>query len=248
MSVQVELIYDLDCPNVREARAALLRGFTELNLAARWTEWSRSSSESPAYVGRYGSPTVLVNGRDVAGAEPLSAADCCRVYTDGSAELRGIPPVSCIAAALRRAGPSTFEGGSGKPWRLRYSLSTLPGVGAALLPVGGCPACWPVYSAVLASLGLTFLLDSAYLLWITLAFLCVALLVLTFRARTRKVYGPLVVGAASVALIVLFKFIWAIVPFVYAGLLGLVTASFWDVWAGRKNRTGQCPACSSSVQ
>ncbi len=248
MSVQVELIYDLDCPNVREARETLLRAFTELNITARWTEWSRSSSESPAYVRQYGSPTVLVNGQDVAGAKPSGAADCCRVYPDDSAGLRGVPPVSRIVAALRRAGPSTLEGGSGRPWRLRYSLTTLPGVGAALLPVGGCPACWPVYSAALASLGLTFLLDPAYLLWITLAFLCAALLVLTFRAKAKKIYGPLVLGAASAALILLFKFVWMIAPIFYAGLFGLAGASLWDAWVARKNRVSECPACGSSVQ
>ncbi len=69
--IGVELIYDHDCPNVPETRAHLLQAFAESGLPPRWTEWNRADPRSPSYVSGYGSPTVLVNGQDVAGAGPL---------------------------------------------------------------------------------------------------------------------------------------------------------------------------------
>ena len=247
MSARVEFIYDSDCPNAPEARQALLRAFAELNITAKWTEWSRSSPESPPYARQYGSPTILVNGLDVTGTEPLEEANCCRVYLHGPSGLRGVPPVSSIVAALRpniASTPGTQTRTAAGWWQ---SLTTLPSVGAALLPVGGCPACWPVYSGILASLGLTFLLDAAYVLGITFAFLCVALLALAFRAKARGSYGPLILGAASVGTILLFKFAWTVNPLVYVGLSGLVIASFWNAWP-RKPKSGACPACASTVR
>jgi len=129
------------------------------------------------------------------------------------------------------------------------SLASLPGVGATLLPVGACPACWPVYSGILGALGLTFLLDSAYVLSITLALLCVALLVLGSRAKARRGYGPLILGAASAGMILFFKFVWMIDPLVYIGISSLVIASFWNAWPNKKTKnTGACPRCVETVR
>ena len=98
--LRVELIYDTDCPNIRHAREALLRGFSEAGLRPSWTEWDRKSPDSPAYARRYGSPTVLVNGRDVTGVQPTEHSDSCRIYDHGPGDLRGAPPVNAIASAL----------------------------------------------------------------------------------------------------------------------------------------------------
>ena len=38
----VELIYDGNCPNVAEARAELMRAFSEAGVPARWVEWNRA--------------------------------------------------------------------------------------------------------------------------------------------------------------------------------------------------------------
>src|SRR5207249_1342007 len=69
-SMKVELIYDADCPNVAETRANLLQAFAAVHLKAKWTGWERSSPSSPAYAAGFGSPTVLVEGCDVAGDSP----------------------------------------------------------------------------------------------------------------------------------------------------------------------------------
>lgn len=243
MTLRVELIYDLDCPNPQDARKALLKGFAEAGLQPSWTEWDRRSPESPPHVRRYGSPTILVDGRDVAGAEPADGSDSCRVYDHGPGGLRGVPPVQRIAAALRNGGASTparlVRTGPGW-WRF---LASLPGVGATLLPVGVCPACWPAYAGILGSLGLGFLLESTYLQPVTIGFLGLALFALAFRARTRRGYGPLVLGIASVCFVLVFKFAYLFDPLVYAGLLGLVAASVWNAWPKRRSTTGSCPKC-----
>ena len=104
----VELIYDLDCPNVKEARAQLLRAFTETGLSPQWQEWERNAPESPSRVRVYGSPTILLNGRDVIDTSLPTDADCCRLYTDDNGTLRGVPAVAAIVSALLRTkGPTS---------------------------------------------------------------------------------------------------------------------------------------------
>ncbi len=102
MSPRVELIYDRDCPNVEAARKSLTEGFAEAQLTAEWVEWERGSDASPPYARSFGSPTILVEGRDVAGTEPSGGADCCRLYRDAG-RLAGAPSPALVAAALRRA-------------------------------------------------------------------------------------------------------------------------------------------------
>ena len=99
----VELVYDRDCPNVDAARAALRCAFAEVGVAPAWGEWDRSVRESPSYARGYGSPTILVNGKDVAGAEPNTGADCCRLYTSDEGGLRGVPSVEQIVAAMKKS-------------------------------------------------------------------------------------------------------------------------------------------------
>ncbi len=245
---RVELIYDLDCPNVQDARNALLKSFVEAGLQPSWTEWDRKSPDSPLHARRYGSPTILVDGHDVMGAEPADGSDCCRVYNHGPGALRGVPPIRRIVAALGDghtfASTRPARSGSGR-WR---SLASLPGVGAALLPIGHCPACWPAYATILGSFGLGFLLDSTYLLPITILMLGLALFAFAFRARTRRGYGPLGLATASVGFILTFKFAYVFDPLVYTGLLGLVAASLWNAWPKKKELSGSCPKCVQAVR
>lgn len=103
MTIRVELVYDRDCPNVDAARAVLRCAFAEIGVAPAWVEWDRSDRDSPDYVRGYGSPTILVDGQDVVGAEPNAEADCCRLYISDAGGLRGVPPVARIVAALRKS-------------------------------------------------------------------------------------------------------------------------------------------------
>jgi mercuric ion transport protein len=220
--LRVELIYDSDCPNVQDARKALLSGFAKARVQPWWTEWDRGSPESPPYVRQYGSPTILLDGRDVAGSEPSSISDCCRIYVQR--KIRGAPPVSSIAAALEKdSGYSLQPGG----WRF---LASLPSLAATVLPVGICPVCWPIYASILGSVGLGFLLGSRSLLPFTVALLAVALLSLALRAKVRRGYGPFSLGIASVSFVLVFKFAYVLNFLVYAGAIGLLIASLWNAW------------------
>ncbi|MCZ7684627.1 MAG: hypothetical protein M5U28_39980 [Sandaracinaceae bacterium] len=62
----LELVYDRGCPHVEAARASLERACEQAGLPPRWTE--HSSDDAPPHARGYGSPTILVDGRDVAGA------------------------------------------------------------------------------------------------------------------------------------------------------------------------------------
>jgi mercuric ion transport protein len=105
MRCRVELVYDQDCPNVHEARAVLLRAFAHVGISPAWVEWDRKAPDTPGYAKGYGSPTILVDGKDVAGAEPSADADCCRLYSDGKTGFRGVPPVEQVVVALSKNVP-----------------------------------------------------------------------------------------------------------------------------------------------
>ena len=94
----VELIFSPDCPNADLARGRLTEALSTLGWVASWTEWNRESSAAPEYVRQYGSPTVLVDGRDVS-ASPASLADSCRVYPSDEGFDRA-PSVQALIAAL----------------------------------------------------------------------------------------------------------------------------------------------------
>ena len=79
----VELIYDRDCPNIRPARANLMKAFAASGREVRWVEWDRRAPGSPAHVRGFGSPTVLVGGKDIAGGTADSASASCRLQQSG---------------------------------------------------------------------------------------------------------------------------------------------------------------------
>ena len=181
---RVELIYDADCPNVAQARSLLIKAFTQTGVSARWREWERSAPGSPEYARRYGSPTILVNEKDVGGGAPGAGNAACRIYSDGDGKLSRIPPLDAVCSALMSASPS-------KPAKTLWQavIASLPAVGAASLPKLTCPLCFPAYAAVLSALGLEFVDYTPYLLPLTGAFLIVALAVLAMQfRRTRNVH------------------------------------------------------------
>jgi mercuric ion transport protein len=240
--MSIELIYDLDCPNVAKARANLAGALAAFGSEARWTEWDRSAADSPPYVRRYGSPTVLVNGQDVSGESMGDGGSCCRLYRSGPSRFDGAPSVEQIDKALRsyNASPSPpAQGSSG--WK--SSLATVPGIAFAFLPKLACPACWPAYAGLLSSVGLGFLLNATYLLPLTVVFLVLAIGALAVGARSRRGYGPFSLGLAASAVVLLGKFVFDSDVAMYGGIVLLVSASVWNAWPlSDKGRT--CPACN----
>lgn len=239
--LSAELIYFPGCPNVEEARIRLVKAFVEAKLTPRWNEYRTDDQNLADHAHGFGSPTILVNGRDVAGTAPADSAEACRIYTDESGRRSGIPSLGSIAAALTEAQGAREPI---RPWR--RNLALLPGFGFALLPKLACPACWPAYAGILGSLGLGFLIGTKWLLPLTAVFLAVAVGALAYRARERHGLRPFAVGLAAAGLVLAGKFAFDSEPAMYGGLALLVTASIWNTWPVRGPSGASCPACVPS--
>ena len=244
--VNVELIYDKDCPNVEGTRGRLKLALAEAGFGAQWQEWERSDAKSPDYVRGYGSPTILVNGKDVAGALPADGAKCCRVYSDKGGEISGVPSSEVITSALLKAKENAAHhrgAAASRTRRYRRILTVFPAIGTVLIPGVSCPACWPAYAGLLSSVGLGFVNYTPYLFPLTLLCLVVVLLSLGFRARRRRVFGPFVLGSAAALIILTGKFIFVWKAATYVGLILLVAASIWNLWSRRTAGGASCPDC-----
>lgn len=240
----VDLIYDDDCPNVSAARTNLMRAFSAVALPPRWREWRRGDPALPAGLAVFGSPSIVVDGIDV-GSDSGASAACCRLYeTADGAALSGAPTVEAIASVLRVAAAA---GTASAPRGARMSgLAMVPGVLVALLPKVTCPACWPAYAGVLSALGLSFLLQTAWLLPLTLVSLSGAIAVLAWGWRRGRGAGPLALGAVAALVAVVGKFALEIDALLYGGIAALVVASLWNAFAKRNEPAGSCPACVSA--
>jgi hypothetical protein len=98
----IELLYFPGCPNLPAAREQLQRALSEAGLAPRWAEHDVSSVDAPERMRGYGSPTILVGGRDVTGEAPAASGSSCRLYSDSDSP--GAPPLETILRALRSSG------------------------------------------------------------------------------------------------------------------------------------------------
>lgn len=239
--MSIELIYDADCPNSGPAREQLLKAFAAAGFAPRWREWDRAASDSPSYVRRYSSPTILVNGRDVAGGGEHEGAGACRIYRDANGATMVVPPLELLVSALKgdAAGGNPIDTPR-TAWR--KSAAALPAVGFALLPKLTCAACWPAYAGLLSALGIGFFDYTPYLLPLTAVFVAATLFALGFRARNRRGYAPLVLGAIGAAVILAGKFWLDLDTALYGGVGLLVGASLWNAWP--RMTPAACAACA----
>jgi len=221
---KIEFIYEQSCPNVADARAQLRLALEQTGLPAHWQEWEHNDPHSPDYARRYGSPSILVDGEDVAG-EPASDAPSCRIYTNSQGRNRGVPDANLIRTALEKRMQNLEPS---LPAERIQLASLLPAVGAALLPKLTCPACWPAYAALLSALGVGFFDYTPYLLPLTLVFLVVTLAILAWRPR--RGYAPLALGLFASAAMLIGKFFFDSDIATYAGVALLVGASTWNAW------------------
>src|SRR5205807_8602062 len=99
----------------------------------------------------------------------------------------------------------------------KQTALTVPGISVALLPKLFCPLCWPLYAGIVSSIGLGFLIGTAYLLPITSGFLVLTLAVLGFRASQRRGYRPLLAGAVGSGAVLIGKFYLESNPIIYGG-------------------------------
>ena len=120
----------------------------------------------------------------------------------------------------------------------KSSLTTVPAIGAVILPRVTCPCTLPAYAGLLGSLGLAFLLDATYLLPLTVGGLVVAVGSLGFRARQRHGYGPLAMGFVAAVLLVVGRFVLVLDAITYGGIGLLVVGSVWNSWPRRQVESG----------
>jgi hypothetical protein len=131
----------------------------------------------------------------------------------------------------------------GRTWR--HGLLAMPGIGVVLLPKLACPLCWPLYAGIVSSLGLGFLISTAYLLPLTIGFLILTLVVLGFRARQRRGFKPLLLGVAASAAVLIGKFDLESNSITYSGIALLVAASIWNAWP---RRVVESCACKTAME
>jgi hypothetical protein len=129
----------------------------------------------------------------------------------------------------------------------RMVLGVLPAVGISAIPVLVCPACWPALASVLGAVGLTFLTNRTYLLWVNLAVLALALTIL-FAKRHANGYRPFLLGTAGAALIVVGKFVLNRDSLSWSGLAVLIFASVLLMFSGNKATCSQCRNIRSVVR
>lgn len=229
----VELVYDINCPNVLETRKLLIKSLQDIGLPLSWKEWDRNSGDTPPHAKQFGSPTILVNGQDLVGSKP-SKENSCRIYQDSNGKLSGVPSLDNIKNAFAHA---TKKNGAD----VKSIAASLPGIGLVLLPKLTCAACWPVYAGILSSLGIGFFNYSEYLLPITIAALLIALAALWFRANNRRGFAPFGLGVFSSFLLIVGKFVWDAPLLVYAGVVFLIIANVWNAWPKQKQTCINCP-------
>jgi len=141
-----------------------------------------------------------------------------------------------------RLGDATSSGGT------LGSLVTIPAAIVSVMPALACPACWPAYASLLGSLGLGFMIESTYLMPITIVALLIAVGMLGVKARLRRGYGPLMLGLIGASLIVVAKFALGLDPLIYAGVALLIAASVWNIWpeSRTKQACGSASCCTGS--
>ncbi len=136
--MKVQLLYFAGCPNLEAARQALQSALAAAGLPPDYEEVDTNAPETPEALRGWGSPTVLVDGLDVAGqAQP--AGSSCRLYPGGRA-----PSEAMIRDAL-----ATARGTHAPPRPL--TRATLAGAVLAALAASAC--C--ILPAVLALVGVS---------------------------------------------------------------------------------------------
>ena len=210
MSIRIELLYEPDCPNVPKARDNLRAALSACRLAPAWDELSLADPATRANHASRGSPTILVDGADVAGPDAAEAA-ACRIYRDADGALAGAPAAADIAKAIRaRLATTGAEAADHRattphdpplaPAPTTGLATVLPGLGAAAVLVPTCGACVPAVASLLGAAGLGILLSEPALIALTLTALGVAVTALAFQVRTIGTPAPLVLASGGAVL------------------------------------------------
>ena len=134
--MRIQLLHFEGCPNVDAARAAVRAALAEEKLDVAVEEIDVEDPAAPAWARGWGSPTILVDGQDVAGQQ-RSESSSCRLYAGGA------PAVETIRARIASAR-------SPEPAKARIAL---PMIGAVTAAIAASACC--LVPAVLAVVGVS---------------------------------------------------------------------------------------------
>ena len=94
----VQLLYFPGCPHVEIARKRLEQALGGLEDGPAISDVDVTDARTPTRLRSWGSPTILIDGADVAGGNPSGPS--CRIYPDSDHPRS--PSLFLIEAALRR--------------------------------------------------------------------------------------------------------------------------------------------------
>jgi hypothetical protein len=118
------------------------------------------------------------------------------------------------------AGPSGSIGASAIPAMLTVAMPK-------------CPICW---MGLMSVLGVSSVINKAWLRPLAIMLLLLPVIALFVRARRRGGYGPFVLGIIAAAAMYFFKFELFYDPGVYLSGAALVGASIWNAAIQRRDR------------
>ena len=173
--MRIELLVFEDCPNLEPARELLQAGMASLGIAGDVQEILVETPEAARQWDFPGSPTLRVNGEDVAPLpEGFEPAIGCRTYVV-QGRRQGLPDSAWVLEALRKAqdteshnccplrGPQTGTGPT-KPEGLGLMAGHRTVISAVLLGVAASACCW--LPLTLAGLGMATGTLGAKIAWI----------------------------------------------------------------------------------
>jgi hypothetical protein len=102
----IEFLWWEGCPSTDRALADLREALTDVGLTGVEIRTREVRTDEEAVEPRFrGSPTILIDGIDVAGQQPEEGADglSCRVYRRRDGRISPVPDPDDVREALRRA-------------------------------------------------------------------------------------------------------------------------------------------------
>jgi len=239
---QIELIYDSDCPNVDTARANLKQALVNLSFDTDWTEWERTQASAPAYVQRYGSPTVLIDGNPIGKTGVNEEGNSCSIYLDEHGKIAYIPSVNQMRSAIQKAILK-------RKARPIMGIISSSGSGiSALIPVISCPLCWPAYTSLLAALGIGFFNYSSYLIPLLISFIGFVGFSLWRDYHFHKRIIPFLFALFGGASVIFAKIIYSYNLLLYTGIACLVVASIINIFYVKKMAKKLMQPCEGCCQ